>query len=79
MNGRIKSKIPSFINSLNKLAKLDLKISAIIIIISILLSYWNSLMFYIGIFAIIWGIIPALFALTVVNIYKKWFEKKINK
>ena len=79
MNDKIKSRIPFFMNFLNKLAKLVLKSSAIILIVSILLSFINSLMFYIGIFAIIWGIIPAFFTLVIVQIYKKWFEKTMNK
>jgi len=75
MNNQIKSKLLLFNNSLNKLARLVLKISTFIILISLLLSFWNSSFFYIGIYAIIWGIFPALVVLAIVNVLMKWFEK----
>ena len=63
------------ISYFRKVAKIIIVVSILIFIISILLSIWNSLNMYIGIYAVIWGIIPASLLLIGIKVYE-WKIKK---
>ncbi len=60
------------ISLLKKVVKLVLFLSVLIIIISIILSFWNPVYLYLGIYGFIWGMIPA----TLVYAGLKFYEWK---